>query len=791
MAGNSWNPNATGTVGLEWAPTLSSGSVVDSDGRVAAQRLVSKSAETIANLRLYLDAVVGSTRRYLVDVYSGSEVSGASACALFVPNASTANTGWSIAGPGAAATVEAAIDDATGTCAAVVTEDQSQPTGWNAIVGAFGATVDLELNTGAFALNQRIADLTLGFDGSLEAVLQVYLVDVAGAQTYLLGELSGGIGSGFQRFSIALGELNPDTGEPWTPAELRTFDTGGFRIRIVRKTGTFGACSVGAMWLAVTSATETRVARAIATPTAAGWATFPVKAINTTTGVHSGNWSKANSVTHTYVLRRAYEPAGAPGSSVTWRYLQSTEALPVNVGTAGDGVVAVVAGLVLVAVTTVVGRGYGLVVVTSAPADSVDSQPFAALPAAGVASNEVRTGASAMQQELSGFAATTYGILRTLVRPFSVAGTTPVANLVVNLRRRSDSVLMGTWTLTPAAFTALAGSGTDWRVWQLRATSTFSLAAATQYYLEFTSTATAGAGWEVLRLDGVSQGAAATYEGTTNVATVAGADVNASDYVATVATVPTALAGLGVTQQTLSTGDTFGCAPESIPFARVDWTSSALAGVFDYYEVSRTEDAGATWTTIAFIQTEATSVFDDHEFRFGVATGYRVRVVRTDGAASDWTSTVSITIAAGACALFFTNNAAAASGLAYAESHDSLPAPSPFAFPDADEAVVRRVYGRDGFVVFRPTERRGERFQRTLLLNAIDAPADDGLPVFAPLRDLSLADLPYVCVRDQRGDRWFAAMLVPEGTIREPGRFYFAVVDVLTVSFTPAVVEVA
>lgn len=794
MAGNSWNPNASATLGLEWQPTVESSPLVNTDAGMVGQRLVSKAAENIANVKLFTPTHVAPTsfpRRYIVDVYPlGSEVAGAATCVRIAPNLIAGAPTWTAS----AGTLLGAIDSGWGAaCTDGVVSDGDYATG----VGG-GATMDLEFATGAVALNTRYTNVAVGFNTLSDPLggtrLVVELVHVASGLTFTVFPSTTPTYSGVM-YVASFGEVNPHTGEPWTPAEIRSFDTGTYRIRFRTTTGSYFV-NVDAVWLQLTTVTEARVARAVvssASVVAAGWTTAAVKAINTGTGVHSGAWAKGLGTTYVYVVRRAAEANyQAPvGGSLGLAALGGTSTVPTAVGRylVPEGSAAGLVSNTAVDTSTLL----AIQPVTSTPTDSVDGTPFASI---GV--NEIATGI-VNQQEISGATAVAYGVITTAVRAQAGVSATPSANMVVTLRRRSDSVVMGTWTLTPADFLALPladGAGTGWRVWRVRAVASFVLAAATQYYFEYTSTAVVGTGWRVLRLTSsdATVGAAATYEGTTNVPTVAGVDVNQADYATTVSTIPPTPTAFAVGEGSQVVPGAGPCAVTGLPFADLTWNGAiGMVGLVLYYEVQRSEDAGATWSTIATVATQNIAVsFDDHEFMFGVSTQWRVRVVRTDGVFSDWTAVVTRTIEAPACgALYFSTSTTPALNVAYTDvTEGSGPARRSYSFPDADELVVQRVYGRDGFVAFRPPERRGEQFERLLSLNFAAVPVDAELPVFDPLRDLSLADLPYVVVRNSYGDRWFAALNVPEGRVRQPGNAYYGVVKVTTLQFAASVVEV-
>ena len=60
---------------------------------------------------------------------------------------------------------------------------------------------------------------------------------------------------------------------------------------------------------------------------------------------------------------------------------------------------------------------------------------------------------------------------------------------------------------------------------------------------------------------------------------------------------------------------------------------------------------------------------------------------------------------------------------------------------------------------------------------------------FKRLRDLGWASLPYVCVRDELGNRWYANVRVPDGTVRMNRTVYVAQIQVAEVTSTPFPVD--
>jgi len=66
--------------------------------------------------------------------------------------------------------------------------------------------------------------------------------------------------------------------------------------------------------------------------------------------------------------------------------------------------------------------------------------------------------------------------------------------------------------------------------------------------------------------------------------------------------------------------------------------------------------------------------------------------------------------------------------------------------------------------------------QRNLppIVNAITVPTTQGSDGFTLLRDLAWSDLPYVCVKDDLGNRWFSTLIVPSGTMQRSPQLFIA-----------------
>ena len=111
-----------------------------------------------------------------------------------------------------------------------------------------------------------------------------------------------------------------------------------------------------------------------------------------------------------------------------------------------------------------------------------------------------------------------------------------------------------------------------------------------------------------------------------------------------------------------------------------------------------------------------------------------------------------------------------------------------FVFPEAGFVQLQLMYNKDFVTAFRPLERGGERFSRTLLVQAA-AIAPETLADFHGLRDMAWDTVNYICVRDEDGNRWFATVLVPGGRVLRDRRLYLAPVEIIETNDTPTPVD--
>lgn len=271
---------------------------------------------------------------------------------------------------------------------------------------------------------------------------------------------------------------------------------------------------------------------------------------------------------------------------------------------------------------------------------------------------------------------------------------------------------------------------------------------------------------------------------------------------------PPTITGIAVTQQTqivsgigLDCGGVPCCIPTGIGYNRITWTAAGAslpASGFGAYELQRW-DTVTDWQTIMSASAPTVTGFNDFEARVGLDSVYRIRATNLYDFAGAWSSQVTGAVASpgvqgcntdGGVLIFTTNDdQTGASNLAYSPGWEQSGGEETFDFPEAEQVIFQRMYGRDGPVAFHGTERGLEHFVRLLVIQqaAIDPIR---LANLRSLRDLAWADHPYVCVRDDIGDRWLANIRVPGERVHQR-TLYMATVDITETTLTAAPVDPA
>lgn len=220
---------------------------------------------------------------------------------------------------------------------------------------------------------------------------------------------------------------------------------------------------------------------------------------------------------------------------------------------------------------------------------------------------------------------------------------------------------------------------------------------------------------------------------------------------------------------------------------------------FGSYELQRRDTVETDWQTIMKATNPALRTFNDFESRPGIVSEYRIRRLNYYEFYSTWSTEVSGMVPSpgvyGGCLtpghlLIFTTNEIqdGSSNLAYSSVWLDRQVEETFAFPEAGFVQMQAVYDRDFYIAFRPLERGGEQFQRTVLVQAA-AIAPETLGDFTSLRNMAWANVNYVCVRDEDGNRWFAHVGVPSGNVLRNRKLYLAPVQITEVTATPTPVD--
>jgi hypothetical protein len=216
------------------------------------------------------------------------------------------------------------------------------------------------------------------------------------------------------------------------------------------------------------------------------------------------------------------------------------------------------------------------------------------------------------------------------------------------------------------------------------------------------------------------------------------------------------------------------------------------------FEVQRRDEVNDEWQTIMLSTGTAVSEFNDYEARVGIESEYRIRTVNALDFYGDW-STAESTLPApgvvgngpdGNSVLIFTTNEVqdGSSNLAYVMVWTG-DVTEEFGFPEAGTVQLRDLYRRDFPLAFRPLERGGERFSRDIIVQNAAVPTGFVQSGFRSLRDMAWEDVPYVCVRNELGDRWLSTVLVPSGKVQRNRRLYIARIEIIQTTEVPSPVD--
>jgi hypothetical protein len=239
--------------------------------------------------------------------------------------------------------------------------------------------------------------------------------------------------------------------------------------------------------------------------------------------------------------------------------------------------------------------------------------------------------------------------------------------------------------------------------------------------------------------------------------------------------------------------------PTGLHYVHLTWDAlpdAPESAEFGYYELARAVDDDDA-QVIARIHHQLITEFNDYEAPIARTLTYTIRYVTATGIGGDQTTAEAIIPSpgvindhGGACpALVFTSNTAPDTNLAYPIAWAG-PVAEEFLFVEADDRVLQQLHRRDYQVAFRPAERGGIQFTRTLMVNAVALPPGPLLEAFTDIRDLAWADLPYVCVRNRYGEIVLANVNVPTGVRRNQRKLSTVEAVITQVTEVPYVVDV-
>jgi hypothetical protein len=228
---------------------------------------------------------------------------------------------------------------------------------------------------------------------------------------------------------------------------------------------------------------------------------------------------------------------------------------------------------------------------------------------------------------------------------------------------------------------------------------------------------------------------------------------------------------------------------------------SVQSSDFGALELQRFDPVDTTFNTIMLGTSAALTGFSDYEARVGQQSVYRLRQRNVYDFAGQWSAQVTGSVASPgvvgadtALTLFTSNSRQDGSiNLAHSSVWDGNPVED-FSWAEAGQVTYQSMYLKDFPTAFHPLERGGETFGRTILVNAAGIPPVASENGFRYLRDMAWDSVPYICVRDELGNRWYASVLVPAGSRRRmvtAGHLDTAQVQVTEVTDTPYPVDPA
>lgn len=804
---NNWGPGAPSILGLQWLPVVATSQPVASGQASLVTRLRSTAVETIGSARMAIRSNPLTTDRVftLLDVIpAGSEVASALQIVEYPPILDETIGNWTTDG-GGVTNLFARIDDAV-QYPPVGTDYIRQIVGGNS---AYRCSVD----SSGFPATARVLRVSIrAVIGMVTpggtAFVELNLFHQPTSTPYSApGSIifTNGLTPNYV-VTIDCGEINPVTNLPWIPADIQSFDSGDWHLRVAGAgTGANGP-TVTAMSLRVSYVDpDNRVA--VGTwrrPSGALTKIITTDAL-VTLPAGTANWAKPGSGDFSFLWRVARDRlvgAGAPSANdVAW--MSAIQNLgnvgnppgltfPPVPGMTSDVLTTDEHGLVTAAYVADAGVGVGRIVLrTTAPADSNDSQAYY-VDYADTDTIKDLTAAQSVGQRITPGATNNYLGVRMIVQPPAATDCT----LTIRVFGVASGLQVGgTFTMSADDVRALptVGSG-SMRLVEGFLSSAAALVNATQY--EIRATVDAGA-WKALcpytgSGNGSSSFAAPGGTGTGDCLRLASTSFADHEALLAVLMQPTAPTGFRARVVAQPQGnDGCYCTVSQLDTVVLSWTATALAGAFVRYEIERDSDDGRGYLPVHQVIVESVNHWTDYEAPYGRPVKYRLRVINSAAAFSDWVTDTFVVCAPPGCAAVFTSNADPTLQVVY-DRDPSIP----FTFPDHERDTILALLGVDYQVAFIEPENRGVTKRYRLTINFGREPRDSQGRIigqeamWTALRALTRSpNIPYVCVKDETGNVMYAHVELGNGLQEMPGWRYHIDATCTPVTGSPAVGE--
>jgi hypothetical protein len=806
-----WNANAPEVLGNEYLATHAQVARVWAGAAGRMQRLTSTVAETISSLKMSatVNPLSEASIPTVIDVVAeGSEFVPLFKTARLTPNADKTNEGWKT-GTGGSTNLYATLDDDTTRWPGPAQTDWVQVT---TPMTAYSCSFNAALFAAAGAAqNGRIGMVgaSVIMSSSLGYRKMGVALEIGGV---LYPPAAGGLRDVHQFgaiYSFWWGELNPATGNPWVPADIANFGSAGTGRLFFRSQATATATAyprIHAASLNVAYATtENRLAVGVWRRPEDIGDTALINAQTTsliTLPAGTAGWSKPASGNHLYLWRQSISPSeyGATvGTDVRWNGSYQDlgpggqppgTVFPLHhsgvLGTApatspaSDSISYDHHGRPLRQWWSGSRATYGLALVRSDTAISVDSQPYRLT----LADLAFLTSTQKLGQRITPAATASYLGVRFPIIPPATGNPTLTAQVYAV---SGGAAVGGSYSISAATVRALPKTTGGIRYIHGVLASGASLTAATAYEVRLTTTA--GGTW-IAPMPDTSLGSTASFGGNTNGAFIGATHYPDRELSINLTRQPNPPTGVGAAITNVAVTVPYLVAQlPTIQHVAVSWTppASGMGGLFSRYEIDRNLDATGVWQRVANVNNSATASWVDHEVPRGVPVQYRVRVVGTDGRFSVHVTTGTVTPASQGQVMILTSNHRPDLELVYLYDREAT---YPILSASDDEVVP--IHGADYQVVFVGAEDRGVGLRTTLLIHQVATPTRGGINVLKPLRNLLRAagvDIPYVCVLDNRSTHLMGHVGVTEATQKAPAHRYGAPIEVTPTESEPVPVE--